>query len=129
MTRRVVFLVSLFLGLSGLGACAAIDPYERPGVWTPIGASEANLRAMVANPDDLVRGSEEPGEVGKPAADAVANWRAGRLPPLPPSDTGMGGQPSAGGGSNTPNFGSMPGGADMGSAVGGMPAGGGGGGY
>lgn len=128
MNRLVLRILGL-LALGSSGACAAIDPYERPGVWTPIGASEANLRAMVANPDDLVRGSEEPGEPGKPAADAVANWRGGRVQPLPQSGTGDSGQSSSGGGTNMSGFGMPPGGPDMGAPPPGAAGGGGGTGY
>ena len=33
-----------------------LDPYRREGTWRPNGANEANLRAMVVSPSDLVRG-------------------------------------------------------------------------
>lgn len=112
----------LILGLAlGSTACAAIDPYEREGVWTPTGSSEANLRAMVANPDDLVRGEGESGEVGKPAADAVAAWRADHVKPLPASSDLYGGSQGQGGGNMGGAGGGMPGGGMPG---GGMPGGG-----
>ncbi len=92
--------------------CDTIDPYARPGVWTPIGANETNLHAMVANPADLVRGVDEQGAPGQPAADAVAAWRAGHAKPLPAGDTAQPGQPPAdsGAGGLPPGMGAPPGG-------------------
>jgi hypothetical protein len=89
---------SLLLIALTVAGCDAIDPYARPGVWTPSGANDTNLRAMVANPADLVQGAGETGAVGQPAADAVAAWRADHTKPLPAGDTAQPGQPPAGGG-------------------------------
>ena len=111
--------LSLLLVALAAAGCDAIDPYARPGVWTPTGASEANLRAMVANPDDLVRGADEQGTQGQPAADAVAAWRAGHAKPLPAGDTAQPGQPPADSGAG----GAPPGMAPPG--MGGAPSGGG----
>ncbi len=48
-------LLMLGAGLSLVG-CGSLDPYEKPYVWHPTGANEANLAAMVANPHDLLIG-------------------------------------------------------------------------
>ena len=123
--RASFLLITLFAA-----GCDAIDPYARPGVWTPIGASETNLRAMVANPADLAQGVGETGAVGQPAAEAVAAWRADHAKPLPAGDTAQPGQPPADSGSG----GGLPpgmGGGSGGTGGAGVPAAGwaGGGGY
>lgn len=112
--------LSLLLVALAAAGCDAIDPYARPGVWTPTGASEANLRAMVANPADLARGADEQGTQGQPAADAVAAWRAGHAKPLPAGDTAQPGQPPAdsGAGGAPPGMGGAPSGAPSGGGAG-----------
>lgn len=95
-----------------LAGCSFIDPYRRDGMWSPNGANEANLGAMVATPTDLARGQGESGSNGDLAAAAVKRLRTDRLKALPAVDTtggaiaagvssgGGGGAPSAGGGGN-----------------------------
>jgi type IV pilus biogenesis protein CpaD/CtpE len=41
---------------AALVACAQLDPYQKPFVWHPTGANQANLAAMVAQPHDLIAG-------------------------------------------------------------------------
>ncbi len=68
-----------------LAGCAEIDPYQRPGVWHPLGANAANLRAMVSDPRDLEFGrasGPSPGDIG---AAAVARLRADAVRRLPAS--------------------------------------------
>ena len=76
-------LLSLVLVLS---ACAAEDPLTRPGLWHPVGANDANLAAMVADPDDLVTGVADRRVDGQVAAAAVARYRAGKVKDLPDSN-------------------------------------------
>ena len=45
---------AVLLPVAGCGS--VVDIYERPGTWRPVGANDANLRAMIADPDDLVTG-------------------------------------------------------------------------
>lgn len=58
---------AILLGCVLLAGCAANDPFSAPGTWSdPLksgGAPMYNLRAQVANPEDLVHG-EEPKETG-----------------------------------------------------------------
>ena len=68
-----------------LSACAAEDPLTRPGLWHPVGANDANLAAMVADPDDLVTGVADRRVDGQVAAAAVARYRAGKVKELPDS--------------------------------------------
>src|SRR3954465_14811766 len=59
------------------------DPYLRPGTWNPTGVNDANLRAMVANPHDLVEGTGQGASSGAEAAPPVARVLAGKRYPLP----------------------------------------------
>ena len=63
-------LWSFCLGATLVG-CAAEDPLTRPGLWTPIGANDANLRVMIADPKDLVSG----------VSDRRGGWPGRRIPP------------------------------------------------
>src|ERR1700722_18591537 len=57
MTRTTASFLPLALAsllLLALAGCAQTDPYTRPGAWRPNGANDANLRAMVVVPSDLV---------------------------------------------------------------------------
>ena len=73
----------LFLVLAG---CAAEDPLNRPGLWHPVGANDANLAVMVADPNDLVTGVVDQRMDGQVAAAAVARYRAGKVKDLPDSN-------------------------------------------
>ena len=68
-----------------LAGCAAEDPLTRPGLWQPIGANDANLSAMVADPQDLVTGVPDRTADGQIASAAVARYRAGKVKNLPDS--------------------------------------------
>jgi hypothetical protein len=59
------------------------DPYLRPGTWNPTGDNDANLRAMVANPHDLVEGTGQGASASAEAAPPVARLLAGKRYPLP----------------------------------------------
>jgi hypothetical protein len=59
------------------------DPYLRPGTWNPTGDNDKNLRAMVANPHDLVEGTGQGASAGAEAAAPVARLLAGKRYPLP----------------------------------------------
>ena len=71
------------LPLLGLVGCAELDPLTREGVWRPVGANEANLRAMVAVPSDLVYGVAARSSDGQQAARAMERLRTDRVYPLP----------------------------------------------
>ncbi len=68
-----------------LAACSVADPLTRPGVWHPTGANDANLAAMVADPDDLVTGVPNRMADGQVAVAAVTRYRAGKVKNLPDS--------------------------------------------
>jgi type IV pilus biogenesis protein CpaD/CtpE len=76
------FLCVVVLGF--LAGCDATDPYLRNGVWRPNNSNEANLRAMVVSPSDLVRGVPSTGD-GQQAAAALDRYRNDKVRPLPDS--------------------------------------------
>jgi type IV pilus biogenesis protein CpaD/CtpE len=78
-----------------LAGCEDLDPYHKPYVWYPTGASEANLAAQLANPNDLIRGRGVTTADGNLAAAAVTRAREDKAKPLPNPGAGGGG---AGGG-------------------------------
>ena len=59
---------------------------DRPGTWNPTGDNDANLRAMVANPHDLVEGTGQDASAGAEAAPPVARVLAGKRYPLPTAE-------------------------------------------
>ena len=59
------------------------DPYARPGTWNPTGDNDANLRAMVANPHDLIGGTGPGTSAGAEAAPPVKRVFTGKRYPLP----------------------------------------------
>ncbi len=66
MLRSIALLL-----LFALAGCEATDPYLRAGAWRPNGANEANLRAMVVMPADLVAAAPAGAADGVLAAAAV----------------------------------------------------------
>jgi hypothetical protein len=80
--HRVSLLIGVLL-IAGCADSALFDPYKREGTWVPTGANDANLRAMVANPHDLVEGTGEHASSGAEAAPPVARVLAGKRYPLP----------------------------------------------
>jgi hypothetical protein len=76
-------LVLLFtVGCSG-------EALDRPGTFRATGANEANLRAMVSDPDHLRRGVGENGARGAAAASAVDLLLSGKPRPLPATGTSV----------------------------------------
>jgi type IV pilus biogenesis protein CpaD/CtpE len=94
------------LAAAALGSCAFMDPFERPGMWRPIGANELNLELQAARPTDLVQGRGTTDADGQTAAAAVDRLRHDRVKELPQSSVsgvgaGGGGGASAPGGSGS----------------------------
>lgn len=79
--HRTVWLIGALL----VAGCSydLTDPYQRPGTYNPTGVNDANLRAMVANPHDLVEGEGTGTSLGAEAAPPVARVLAGKRYPLP----------------------------------------------
>jgi hypothetical protein len=80
-----MFRILLLMGLIATSGCTydPFDPYQRPGTWVPEGSNDSNLRAMVANPHDLVAGTGQGASSGAEAAPPVARLLAGKRYPLP----------------------------------------------
>ncbi len=87
---RLVGIVSLALGL-GCAGCAATDPYQRAGMWQPMGAVQANLAVMVADPADLVAGHDD-GQAGHYQTTTAVNrlWADQTKPLLGAQSQGSG---------------------------------------
>ena len=119
LARTLMLFGSLLLvGLSGCGSANG-DPMEAPGTWQPTAANDANLRAMLANPDDFYGGVGDRGSLATPASDAVYRLLTDKVKPLPlVSGVTFGGGSSAAAG----------GGATLGASSGGTSSAGGGGG-
>jgi uncharacterized membrane protein YgcG len=81
-----------------LGACAAIDPFERPGVWQPIGSNDLNRELQVARPTDLVLGRGTTTSDGIQAAAAVDRLAHDKVKQLPQSNISSVGSSGGGGG-------------------------------
>jgi hypothetical protein len=65
------------------GCVSFTSPHHAEGSWRPSGANELNLRAMVAQPRELVVGASEVGADGHAAVDAVERLRTDRVRTLP----------------------------------------------
>jgi hypothetical protein len=70
-----------------LAACNT-DPMDRPGTWHGTTKSnDANLRAMIADPHDLIAGKSSDSSLGAEAAPAVTRLLTGKRYPLPSENT------------------------------------------
>ena len=67
MLTRIVPLAALLT----LTACQQLDPYTRTDMWQPTGANAGNIAAMVADPNDLIRGRGSDRANTKPAVLAI----------------------------------------------------------
>jgi hypothetical protein len=80
----------LFLALT-VAACTPEYPLDRPGSWSIEqyggSANDANLRAMVANPRDLIAGTGETNSLGAEASPPVTRLHSRQRTPLINLDT------------------------------------------
>jgi hypothetical protein len=74
-------LAACVLSLWAAG-CSPEDPIDRLGTWRPTGANDWDLRAMIANPGDLVRGEAAASDRGDAGAKAVTRLLLERRRPL-----------------------------------------------
>ena len=81
-----------------IAGCAAIDPYEKPGVWRPMGANDLNRELQVSRPTDLVQGRGVIDSDGQAAAAAVDRLRQDHVKAL--QDIDISGVGSSSGGSS-----------------------------
>jgi len=73
----------MFALLAVAGCNAQQDPFERAHTWAPTGVNEANLRVMVADPNDLAGGVDEPNSLSAESTPAVRRLLTGQRRPLP----------------------------------------------
>jgi hypothetical protein len=92
-------------GLLVLAGCSVVDPFNRAGVWRPMGANEMNLELQVARSSDMVKGRGAEDADGLTAAAAVDRLYKDKVKALPQasftskSGGGGGGGNGQGGGS------------------------------
>ncbi|WP_027133147.1 hypothetical protein [Geminicoccus roseus] len=86
--RRTILILALPLGLT---ACDT-DPFARPGTLRATGVNQANLLAMLVEPDHARMGIGAGDSSGPAAADAVDRLLAGERYPLAESFTKLSGE-------------------------------------
>lgn len=91
MNTRIPALCSATILLGLLAGCNDLDPYRRPYTWSPTGANAGNIAAMVANPNDLIRGHGVQKLDGKEAAVSVERIWTDKPKPLPELSPGVNG--------------------------------------
>lgn len=97
MPRKALAFIVLTGSLLLLAGCMSQDPYYRTDVWRPTGANAANIAAMAADPQDLIRGRGDDRQLSKPAALAVDKVWSGQSAGGGSSAGGSGGGGAAGG--------------------------------
>jgi hypothetical protein len=105
-TQHAVFRIGVIAAAAiSLGGCAYMDPFERPGVWQPIGANDLNRELQVARPTDLVLGrgtTDSDGIQAAAAVDRLAHDKVKALPQLEIAPIGgSGGSGGSSGGSGS----------------------------
>lgn len=73
-----------------VAACTPDYPMDRPGTWSlgdGPGTNDANLRAMVTDPHDLIAGAGETTSLGHESASPVKRLLTGHRTPLPQVDS------------------------------------------
>ena len=97
--RRMAALAvgaGLLLTLAG---CEWFDPYQREGVWRPVGANQANIAAMVSKPNDLIAGHDDGRTDANPQLIAIGRVSLDVPKSLPSAGGGGGGGGGSSGGS------------------------------
>ncbi len=97
---RALLIGVIAVAAVSLGGCAAMDPFERPGVWQPIGVNDLNRELQVARPTDLVLGrgaADSDGQTAAAAVDRLVHDRVKQLPQTSITTVGTGGGGGSGG--------------------------------
>jgi type IV pilus biogenesis protein CpaD/CtpE len=90
-------LLAAGVALLVLSGCSTIDPYQRAGVWRPMGANEMNLELQVARSSDMVKGRATEEADGPTATAAVDRLYKDKVKPLPQSSLSKIGESGGGG--------------------------------
>lgn len=100
--KRLQSLTLVAIAALALIGCEQVnrDPFEQKLTWSPTGSNEANLRAMLSNPNDMVVGRGERGSNAILANAAVVRVLTDKVKALPKVSTGSsaGASDSGGGG-------------------------------
>jgi uncharacterized membrane protein YgcG len=96
--RRMAALAASAGLLLTLAGCEWFDPYQREGIWRPTGANQANIAAMVGNPNDLIAGHGDGRTDANPQLIAIGRVSTDVPKSLPSASGGSGGSSSSGGG-------------------------------
>ena len=76
---------AVLLAFLAVAACTPDHPFDKPGTWSldnQPSANDLNLRAMVANPHDLVEGQSASDSLGANSGPPIARLLSGRRSPL-----------------------------------------------
>ena len=68
--RSALLAIAVVASLA-IGGCSDQPEIDRPGTWKPTGLNDRNLRAMIADPQDLYAGESAPTTRGNGASRAV----------------------------------------------------------
>ncbi len=96
------------LALIAVAGCTPDHPMDKPGTWSlgnSPGSNDANLRAMVASPRDLVIGRGERTSVGPEAAGPVNRLVTGKRTALPVENASVLYTPTGAGGTGAASAG------------------------
>jgi hypothetical protein len=80
---KTTFCLLLLLGVV---ACSPDHPFDKPGTWSiqnQGSANDANLRAMIVNPHDLIEGQSASNSLSAEASAPVKRLLTGKRTPLP----------------------------------------------
>jgi type IV pilus biogenesis protein CpaD/CtpE len=98
MQPRYTIRMALLAAVLVLAACQEMDPYTKSYVWQPTGANAGNIAAMVANPNDLIRGRGVVRTDSRESNAAIGHiWSDTPKPLLDPGGSGSTGAPSGSG--------------------------------
>jgi len=122
MSCRILRIAAPAVTLLSLAACAQ-DPFVRPDTWQATGVNERNLRAMVANPADLTRGTGAATDRGDAGSTAVTRLLTETRRPLPVTSTSTLSAPAPTADTPTPGLGIASGGRSGGAAAAGAGTG------
>ena len=100
------------LALFSIAGCALTDPYQRPGIWRPLGVNDLNFEIQVARLADLEKGRGSATVDGETAALPIERLRRDKARALPASGISSVGANASSGGGGGGGGGGAPGGSN-----------------